>query len=99
MLDTASDISISRVSFFKDVRLAKKTTIVQGLGGKGVFNLEGDILLDENCFLTLFAVSDEELPPGIRALLGNQHLIELSVSLDYAQAHPEGPLQSANYVS
>jgi hypothetical protein len=95
MLDTASDISLGNFSFLTKLRLAKKTTIVHGVGGKGVFKVEGDFSLDERRFLTLFAVPPSELPPGIVALIGNQHLIEMSVSLDYAQAHPGAPLQDS----
>jgi hypothetical protein len=95
MLDTASDISIGRVEFLENIRLARKTTTVQGVGGEGVFEVEGEFSLDEKHFLTLFASAPSELPPGIVALIGNQHLVELSVSLDYAQAHPGAPLEDA----
>jgi hypothetical protein len=95
MLDTASDISIGRIEFLENIRLARKTTTVQGVGGEGVFEVEGDFSLDEKHFLTLFASAPSELPPGIVALIENKHLAELSVSLDYAQAHPGAPLQDA----
>jgi hypothetical protein len=75
MLDTASDVSLGNFSFLTNLRLAEKTTIVQGVGGKGVFKVEGDLSLDERHFLTLFAVPPSELPPGIVALIGNKHLI------------------------
>jgi hypothetical protein len=65
MLDTASDVSLCNFSFLTNLRLAEKTTIVQGVGGKGVFKVEGDLSLDERHFLTLFAVPPSELPPGI----------------------------------
>jgi hypothetical protein len=95
MLDTASDGSIGRIDFLENLRLARKTATVQGVGGEGVFEVEGDFSLNEKCFLTLFAVSRTELPPGIVALIGNEHLVELGVSLDYAQAHPDAALQAA----
>jgi hypothetical protein len=95
MLDTASDVSLGNFSFLTNLRLAKKTTIVHGVGGKGVFKVEGDLSLDERHFLTLLAVPPSELPLGIVALIGNKHLIEMSVSLDYAQAHPGTPLQDS----
>jgi hypothetical protein len=57
--------------------------------------VEGDFSLDEKRSLTLFAVSRTELAPGIVALIGNEHLVELAVSLDYAQAHPGASLQAA----
>ena len=92
---TASDVSIGQIDFLENIRLARKTATVQGVGGEGVFEVEGDFSLDEKCFLTLFAVSRTELPPGIVALIGNEHLVELGVSLDYAQAHPDAALQAA----
>ncbi len=67
---------------------------MQGVGGEGVFEVEGDFSLDEKRSLTLFAVSRTQLPPGIVALIGNEHLVELAVSLDYAQAHPGASLQA-----
>jgi hypothetical protein len=95
VLDTASDVSIGRRSFLKKLRLAKNMAMVEGIGGNEFFDLEGDLQLDENNFLTLFAVSDDLLPPGAWALIGNPHLKELLVSLDHAQANPGSSLLSS----
>jgi hypothetical protein len=69
--------------------------MVEGIGGNEFFDLEGDLQLDENHFLTLFAVSDNLLPPGAWALIGNPHLNEPLVSLDHAQANPGSSLLSS----
>ncbi len=55
--------------------------------------MEGDLRLDEKRSITVFAVSERALPPHTFALIGNKELKELSVSLDYAQAHPGCPFQ------
>ena len=93
VLDTASEVSIGRKSFLRNVRLAATSAFVEGLGGKTCFDLEGDLLLDEKTFITVFAVEEEALPPSSWALIGNGHLRDLFVSLDYAQANPGRPLQ------
>jgi hypothetical protein len=95
VLDTASEVSIGRKSFLKNVRLATTSAFVEGLGGKVCFDLEGDLLLDEKTFITVFAVEEEALPPNSWALIGNGQLRELLVSLDYAQANPGSPLRFA----
>ncbi len=45
--------------------------------------------------ITVFAVGSGDLPPDSHALLGNKHLRELRVSLDFAQNHPDGSLVDA----
>jgi hypothetical protein len=40
VLDTASDISIGRMSFLRNVRLAETSAFVEGVGGKTFFDLE-----------------------------------------------------------
>ncbi len=42
--------------------------------------------------VTVFAVKKEDLPLDFHALLGNRHLKETFVSLDFAQHHPDGSL-------
>ncbi len=45
--------------------------------------------------LTVFAVKRCDLPPNAHALLGNPHLKQLHVSLDFAQNHPYCRLEEA----
>jgi hypothetical protein len=51
--------------------------------------------LDGIVEITVFAVGSGDLPPDSHALLGNKHLRELRVSLDFAQNHPDGSLVDA----
>jgi hypothetical protein len=99
VLDTASEVSIGRISFLKNVLLVETSAFVEGVGGKTFFDLEGDLPLDEKNSHHGFAVEENALPPNSWALIGNRHLRELLVSLDYAQANPGHPLQFASVKS
>ncbi len=74
VLDTASEVSIGRIQFLKNVRLAKTSAFVERVGGKIFFDLEGDLPLDEKTHITVFAVEMDALPPNSWALIGNRHL-------------------------
>ena len=54
-----------------------------------LFDMEGDFSLGNNGCVTVFAVKKGDLPPGSQALLGNEHLRGLSVSLDFVQFRGE----------
>jgi hypothetical protein len=41
VLDTGSEVSIGRLDFLQNIRLAQTTTFVEGVGGKNSFDLEG----------------------------------------------------------
>ncbi len=45
--------------------------------------------------ITVFLVEEEDLPPNTPILLGVPHILELSVSLDFALAHPGCELKEA----
>jgi hypothetical protein len=60
-----------------------------------LFDMEGELSLAGNVEITVFAVGKDDLPPDSHALLGNKHLRELRVSLDFAQNHPYGSLVDA----
>jgi hypothetical protein len=94
-LDTCSDVSIGRIEFLKDVRLVKKTILVEGCGGRLLFEMEGELSLVGNLEITVFAVEKGDLPPNSHALMGNPHLRQLRVSSDFAQNHPHCRLEDA----
>ncbi len=56
---------------------------------------EGDILLADSKKITVFAVSQSNLPPKTQILLGIEHLKDLRVSLDFAMLHPGCELSEA----
>jgi hypothetical protein len=87
-LDTCSEVSIGRKDLLKGLRLAREPICLEGIGGTRCFCLEGDLSLGENRQVTVFAAEVGDLPPGTHILLGNQHLIDLGLSLDFVQAHP-----------
>jgi hypothetical protein len=94
-LDTCSDVSIGRIEFLQNVRLVKKTILVEGCGGRLLFEMEGELSLAGNLEITVFAVEKGDLPPNSHALLGNPHLRQLRVSLDFVQNHPHCRLEDA----
>jgi hypothetical protein len=59
------------------------------------FEMEGELSLVENLEITVFAVKNGDLPPNAHAMLGNLHLKQLRVSLDFAQNHPCCRLEDA----
>ncbi len=87
-LDTCSDVSIGRVDILKNVRLVQAAVLAEGCGGRHLFEMEGELSLVNDVEITVFAVNKGDLPPNSRALLGNPHLKQLCVSLDFAQNHP-----------
>ncbi len=56
---------------------------------------EGDILLADSKKITVFAVSQSNLPPGAQILLGIEHLKELQISVDFAMLRPFCQLSEA----
>ena len=62
-LDTCSDISIGRFDVLKNVRFVQNTILVEGVGGKCLFDLEGEFSLDGTMEVTVFAVGPGDLPP------------------------------------
>ena len=94
-LDTCSDVSIGQIEFLKNVRLVEKGILVEGCGGRMLFEMEGELSLAGNLEVTVFAVKKGDLPPNAHALLGNLHLKQLRVSLDFAQNHPYCSLEDA----
>ena len=56
---------------------------------------EGDILLADNKKITVFAVSQSNLPPNAQILLGIEHLKGLQVSVDFAIHRPLCQLSEA----
>jgi hypothetical protein len=57
--------------------------------------MERELSLVGNFEITVFAVEKGDLPPNCHALLGNPHLRQLRVSLDFAQNHPHCRLEDA----
>ena len=57
--------------------------------------MEGDILLAGKSKITVFLVEEEDFPPNTPILLGVPHLLELSVSLDFALSNPGCELKEA----
>ncbi len=56
---------------------------------------EGDFLLADNKKITVFAVSQSNLPPNAQILLGIEHLKGLHVSVDFAIDRPFCQLSEA----
>jgi hypothetical protein len=94
-LDTCSDVSIGQIEFLENVRLVEKGILVEGCGGRILFEMEGELSLVGKLEITVFAVKKGDLPPNTHALLGNLHLKQLCVSLDFVQNHPYCRLEDA----
>jgi hypothetical protein len=94
-LDTGSEVSIGQSKYLIDRRIAKTPVLVNSIGGIKKLELEGDVLLAGKRKITVFLVEEEDLPPNTPILLGVPHILELSVSLDFALAHPGCELKEA----
>jgi hypothetical protein len=94
-LDTCSEVSIGSFQFLKNIRLAKKAILIEGVGGMVLLREEGDVSLAGNRKITVFGVGQSNLPPNTQVLLGIEHLKGLRISLDFALHHPFCEMEEA----
>ena len=85
-IDTCSDVSIGETLSLSNVRGCSPVSL-HHLGGTTVLDTCGDVRINDRT-LTVFAVSEKELPPGFTMLLGVPDLKHLDVSFDFVRDHP-----------
>jgi hypothetical protein len=93
LIDTCSDVSLARRDVLRGVREADIPVVVNHLGGETRLTTEGAFTLESREHVTrvlpgVFAVSAQDLPAGVVALLGLSDVRQLGLSLDAIADHP-----------
>ena len=96
LIDTCSDVSVSRRDVLLDVRRVRDPVVVGHMGGESLLYEAGSLLLEGTegsppvILSDVFVVPPETLPAGVVALLGIADIQQLGVSLDAVMALPDG---------